>query len=432
MRFPKPRMGLLKQRDFRHLWAADAISQLGNRVNVLAVPLLAITVLDASTFEVSLLRTLETLAWLVFGLPVGAWCDRLRARRVMITADIVRAVAFGTVPLAALLGWLSVAQLCVVVAVAGVFTVFFDVAHQTFLPRLVSREQLVEGNTKLQANMSVAAVISPSLSGFIVQWFTAPVAVLLNAVSFLWSAAWLQGIHKREDLAPKQGKPRLRTEIKEGLRFVATHPLLRPIALTGALQSLFQSVHLAISVVFLVRVLGLNPATIGLLSSTTLIGAVLGAFSSGWLTRRLGQGRLMWIAALAYGGAFMLYPLTQPGWWLASWAVAGFVTSAGVIVLNVVTVSFQQSACPDHLLGRMNATMKFLVWGTIPVGSALGGGLAAIAGLRGTLWIAAVGVLLSSVFLLVSPLRRLRDLPGGYTAESTSDADTATPDRTSN
>jgi hypothetical protein len=298
MRFPKPRAGLLTDHDFRHLWAADAISQLGNRINVLAVPLLAITVLDASTFEVSLLRTLETLAWLVFGLPVGAWCDRLRARRVMITADVVRAVAFGTIPLAALFGGITVIHLCVVVAVAGVLTVFFDVAHQTFLPRLVERDHLVEGNAKLQANMSIAAVVSPSLSGLLVQWFTAPIAILVNAVSFVWSAAWLKTIRKREVLPPRPAKPGIRTEIKEGLHLVVTHSLLRPIGITGALQSLFQSVHLAISVVFLARVLHLSPAVIGFLSSTTLVGAVLGAF--------------------AYGGAFVLIrSLTVAGGWRA-------------------------------------------------------------------------------------------------------------------
>jgi MFS family permease len=432
MRFRRLRAGLLRHHDFRHLWAADAISQVGNRINVLAVPLLAITVLDASTFDVSLLRTLETLAWLVFGLPVGAWCDRLRARRVMMVSDLGRAVAFGTIPLAALFGLLTVAQLCVVAAIAGIMTVFFDVAHQTFLPRLVEHEQLLEGNAKLQVNMSVAAVISPSLSGFIVQWFTAPIAVLVNALSFVWSAVWLKGVRTREELPPRVGKPRLRQEIREGLRLVVRHPLLRPIGLTGALQSLFQSIHLAISVVFMVRVLHLDPAGIGLLSSTTLLGAVLGAYAAGGLARRLGQARLMRIAALTYGGAFLLYPLTQFGWWLASWAVAGFMTSAGVVVLNVVTVSFQQRVCPRQLLGRMNATMKFLSWGTIPIGSILGGALAAMAGLRGTLWIAAAGVLVSAVPLLASPLRGLRDLPGHEpAAPSTSDAATATPDRAS-
>jgi MFS family permease len=420
--------GLLRQRDFRNFWIADALSQLGNRITVLATPLLAITMLDASNFEVALLRTLETAAWLVFGLPVGAWCDRMRARRVMMVSDIARAVAFGTIPLAALFGVLSIWQLCVVAAAAGTLTVFFDVAHQTYLPRLIPRDDLIEGNARLQANTSVAAVVSPSIGGFIIQWFTAPVAILVNAVSFLWSAAWLRSIRSTETITPRTGKPRLRQEIREGLRLVFHHPLLRVMAVTGALQGLFQSAHLAVAVVFLARVIHLEPGAIGLLSSTGLVGAVLGAFVAQPLATRLGQARLLRIAALAFGGLFLLYPLTQPNWGLLTWAIAGFVTSWAVVVLNVVTISFQQSVCPDHLLSRVNATMKFLTWGAIPVGSVLGGALTAAVGLRGTLWVAAAGVLLSSVLLLLSPLRKMRELtdyPGATTGS-------ATPERTSN
>lgn len=403
--------GILGQRDFRHLWAADAISQLGNRINVLAMPLLAITVLNASTVEVSLLRTLETAAWLVLGMPVGAWCDRLRCRPVLIVADVGRAVVFGTVPVAYLFGVLTIWQLFAVAAVTGILTVFFDVAHQTYLPRLIGRGELLDGNAKLQANTSVAAVVAPSVSGFLVQWFGAVTAVLVNAVSFLWSASWLGGIRASETRPVRTDKPRLVAEILAGLRLVLANPLLRVIGLTGAMASLFQSAHLAVSVVFLVRTLHLAPGAIGLLSSTALVGAVIGAFVVRPIATRLGQARLMCVAALVYGAGFVLYPLTRSGWWLACWAVAGFVTSCAIVMLNVVQVSFQQTICPDELLGRMNATMKFLLWGTIPVGSALGGGLAVAAGLRGTLWIAAIGVLLSSVWLLLSPVRKLRDLP---------------------
>jgi MFS family permease len=409
---PPQRVGhILRRRDFRHLWAADAVSQLGNRINILAMPLLAITVLNASTVEVSLLRTLETAAWLVLGMPVGAWCDRMRCRPVLIVADVGRAVVLGTVPIAFLFGVLTFWQLCCVAAITGILTVFFDVAHQTYLPRLIERGELLDGNAKLQANTSVAAVVAPSVSGFLVQWFGAAIAVLANALSFLWSACWLSTIRAKESRPVRAGRPRLMAEIGAGLRLVMSHPLLRVIGLTGALGSLFQSAHTAVSVVFLVRTLHLAPGAIGLLSSTALVGAVIAAFVVRPIAAKLGQARLMCLAALAYGVGFLVFPVTRPGVGLVCWAVAGFATSCAIVMLNVVQVSFQQAICPDELLGRMNATMKFLLWGTIPVGSALGGGLATVVGLRGTLWIAATGVLVSSVWLLLSPVRRLRDLP---------------------
>jgi Major Facilitator Superfamily len=188
--------GLLRRRDFRHLWAADLISQLGTRMSFLAVPLLAVATLHASAFEVSLLRASQTVAYLLIGLQVGAWCDRMRCRPVLVVADLGRAVALGSVPLAAALGVLGLGQLYVVVFVVGVLTVFFDVAHQTYLPRLVERSRLIEGNARLQGNSSVAAVAAPVPAGYLVQWFTGAGAVLVDAASYLWSALWLRSIRR--------------------------------------------------------------------------------------------------------------------------------------------------------------------------------------------------------------------------------------------
>jgi MFS family permease len=205
--------GLLKNGDFRRLWVADALSQIGTRISVLAVPLVATTTLNASAFEVSSLRTLQTLAYLVLGLQVGAWCDRLRLRRVLIVTDLGRAAAFASVPLVAAFGALTIWQLFVVVTVAGVLTVFFDVAHQSYLPRLLPAKDLVEGNARLQTNVSVAAVAGPSAAGGLIQLFSGPIAILANAAGYLWSALWLRRIGKPEPRPERAGLPNLRREI---------------------------------------------------------------------------------------------------------------------------------------------------------------------------------------------------------------------------
>ena len=392
-----------------------SISQLGTRVSFLAVPLLAVSTLHAGALEVALLRTFQTIAYLLIGLQVGAWCDRVRCRPLLVVADLGRAAVLASVPVAAALGVLTLAQLYAVVFAAGVLTVFFDVAHQTYLPRLVGRDRLIEGNARLQGNTSIAAVGAPTLAGYVVQWFTGAGGILLDAVSYLWSALWLRSIRTPERV-PARGRPaRMRTEIREGMRLVLGDPILRAIAGSNASFCLAQAIYTAIIVVFLVRVVHLTPATIGLLNTVGLAGAVAAALVTRPLSAAVGQARLMWLTVLVNAAGFLVVPLTGPGARLAFFAAGGFVTSFGIIVLNIVQVSFQQARCPAGLLGRLNATMEVLMWGAISVGSVLGGVLAGVVGLRATLWTAAVIVALSSLWLVLSPLRGMRDLPAEAT-----------------
>ena len=403
--------GLLRHRDFRHLCAADAISKVGTGISNLAVPLLAVITLHASTFEVSTLKTLQTVAYLLIGLQVGAWCDRMRCRPVLVVADIGRAIALGSIPVAAVFGAVTIWQLYVAVFVAGILTVFFDVAHQSYLPRLVERDDLIEGNAKLRTSTSLSTLAAPSLAGYLVQRFTAPVAVLVDALSYLWSATWLRTIRRTEAAPQKHAEPDLRGEIREGTRLVFGNPVLRAIGLNNAMMSLCQTAHLAIVVVFLIRVVHLAPSTIGLLGSLSLVGALVGALLARRLATKVGAGRLMWITALINGLASLGYPLTDSGWRLAFYVVAGFVTSACLIMIIVVQVSVQQTLCPHHLLGRMNATINFLYWGAAPVGSLLAGVVAELIGLRPTLWFAAAGMLLAAGVLIASPIPAMRHLP---------------------
>jgi MFS family permease len=403
--------GLLRNRDFRHLWVADVLSQFGDRVTFLAIPLLAATTLNASAFGVSMLRTLETLAYLVLGLQVGAWCDRLRSRPILIATDLGRAAVYGSVPIAALFGALTLTQLYVVVALAGVLAVFFQVAHQTYLPRLVTRDDLVEGNARLQTNISVAAVSAPSVSGFLLQYVGGQAALGLNALSFLWSAGWLKGIRSREVLPPQpEERLPLCRQIGEGLSFVLADPILRAFAGSTVQISLFQSFQLAIGVLFLLRDIHLTPGVIGLVSTTSLTGALAGAFTARRLGARFGEARMIWVAAIGFGVGYLGFPLTQPGWGLTCYVVGGFVTAFSLIVLNVHQVSFQQAVTPERLRGRVTATMRFLVFGTAPLGSLLAGVVATTAGLRATLWVSAFGVLAAAAWLVFSPLRAMRTL----------------------
>ncbi|MDQ7805913.1 MFS transporter [Amycolatopsis sp. A133] len=406
-------MGVLRQPDFRRLWLADLASQLGSRIDVLAVPLLAATALGAPVFEVSLLRTAETLPYLVLGLQVGAWCDRIRHRPVLIAADVGRALLITSIPVAALFGVLGMAQLLAVVLAVGLLGVFFDVAHQTYVPRLVPLDQLPEANARLQTNRSMAAVAGPGAAGLIVQALGAATALAADALSYLWSALWLRRI-ETPDVRPERRERRLLREIGEGLRLVRGDRILLAISAHGAVSSFFQSAHLAIVIVFLARDLGLSPWLIGLLGTASLTGALTAGLTARRLGERIGEARALWGAAVLFGLAYQLYPFTGRGWALACYVVAGFFTSYSVIVLSVFGLSFQQTVTPPELLGRVNAISRTLIFGVVPLGSLLGGTLAGAFGMRATLHIAAAGVLASAVIMVWSPLRGLRDLaPAG-------------------
>ncbi len=405
------RGSLWGDRDFRHLWVADGLSQIGTRISFVALPLLALTELNASAFQVSVLVVLETAAFLVLGLPVGAWCDGWRNRPVLLIADVGRAVALGSLPVAAAFGALTLGHLYAAVAVTGVLTVFFDVAHQTYLPRLVERAHLVEGNSKLQMNISIAEVSGPAAGGLLVQWLTAPLAIVVDALSFVWSAAWLRSIKRTEPRRERRTDRRLISEIQEGLRFVFTHRLLRAIACSGASVVFFQAGSVAITVTFLTVDIGLTPGEVGALTSVGPLGAVAAALTTGAIARRIGQARLMRMAIVGIGAGMLLVPLTGPGRHLTWFAVGGLISGFSLVALNIAEVSSRQALCPDHMMSRMNATIRFMFRATAPFGALLGGVSATQLGMRPTLWITGAGVLLSSAWLLSSPLGQVRDLP---------------------
>jgi MFS family permease len=403
-------MGILRHPDFRRLWAADLLSQLGSRLSMGAIPLLAVLTLNASTLQVSLLRTCETAAWLALGLFAGAWADRIRCRPVLVYADLLRALLFASIPIAWWFDALTLTQVYVVLVPAGILTVLFDVAHNSYLPRLLERDRLLPGNAKLAANHSVAAVIGAGAGGLLVQWLGAALTIGLDALTFLWSALWLRSIRAPEARPVKPDKPNLRREIGDGMRYVFRHPLLRPLALNTMTTMLFQAAAGAIMVVYLVRGVHLQPATIGLLSMIGLLGAIVASAVTEKLSARYGDARTLLVSSTGIGVAFTVQALTAPGW-MVSWFVVGTLLAGFCIIVSyILQVSTQQRLCPPDLQGRVSATMSFVSWGAAPLGSLLGGALGTAFGLHTTLWIAGFGTLAGNAFLYFSPLRRSREL----------------------
>jgi len=405
------RGGLWHHLDFRRLWIGETVSQFGTQISQLALPLVAILVLHASTFEVGLLTAIEMLGFLIVGLPAGAWVDRMRFRSVLIVNDLIRAAALGSIPLAQALGMLSIGQLYVVALLTGVSTVFFDVAYQSYLPDLIDRAALVEGNAKLQASESVSQIAGPSAGGALIQALTAPYAVLIDAVSFLWSAAWVGAIQVRPPKPERKPDRHLGREIREGLSFVLRNRMLRSIAMCTGSSNLFNTMGFAVFYVLLARDLHLSPGIIGLIMSTAAIGGLLGSLLATRIAKRLGQGPTIWISIAVSLPTGFVAPFVHRDWTLGLLAAAFILFWATVVVYNITQVSFRQGLCPPALLGRMNATMRFLVWGTMPLGGLLGGILGSAIGVRDTLLVAAIGGCVAVLPVYFSPLRRQRELP---------------------
>jgi MFS family permease len=410
------RLGLLRDHDFRLLFTADTISQVGTQVTLLALPLVAVLTLEATALQVGILAACETAAFLLVGLPAGALVDRLRRRGTMIVADLLRALLLASVPVAWWADGLRMPQLYVVGLLCGVCTVFFDVAYQSYLPFLVGKEHLVEGNARLEMVRSTSQIGGPTVAGGLFKLLGGPASIATDAASYLVSALALWRIRKVEPRPVRKPDAHLGREILEGLRFVLGNRLLRAISMCTGTGNFFGSIFNAMVIIYFARNLGLSPAVIGLWFSVTGLGALAGAFLVGPFVRWFGQGPAMWISMLGAGLGQLLVPFAQPGWrlWLA--AAGSVLFGIGVVVYNVTQVSFRQTITPDDLLGRMNATMRFIVWGTMPIGGLVGGLLGTAIGVHHTIWVACAGMLISVVPLLLSPLRKLRELTSAPSA----------------
>jgi MFS family permease len=396
--------------DFMRLWAGQSISQIGSAVTTLTLPLAAIAVLKASAFEVGLLTAATYTAFIFIALPAGAMVDRRAKRKIMIWCDAARLVIIGSIPIAILLGVLTMAQLFAVALVAGVFTVFFDVSYQSYVPVLLGRDRLTDGNGKLGASRSFAQVAGPGLAGVLVALVGVIGAVTADAFSYVMSVGSLLLIRTPEN-PPERTKgasKSLRADITDGLSFVWQHPVLRKIVACTATGNLFVAMEMSLSILFLVRVVHVRPALTGLLMALASLGGVVGAVLSGPLARRIGAERVLWFAPLVFGIPNLFIPLAQPGWGVVLFPLGSAASAFSGVIYNVGQLSYRQTACPPELLGRMNAAVRWVAWGTLPLGGLLGGLCGSVVGIRFSLAIAVSGYWAAGFLVYFSPLRTTR------------------------
>ncbi|MFI7214388.1 MFS transporter [Micromonospora maritima] len=408
----RPRGGLFRHRDFRLLWTGHTVSAVGSNMTTVALPLVAVAVLDATTFQVAVLTAAAWLPWLLAGLPVGAWVDRVRRRPVMIGADLAAAALFLSIPVAASLGLLTVWQLLVVALGAGLARVFFETADQVYLPTLLPPEQVPEANSRLHATQTASYLVGPGLAGLIAQLAGAVVAVALDAVSFLFSALCL---HRIRAVEPRPRRPAeassLRREVGAGLRFVTRDPYLRVLTVFGAASNIGLTGYQAVLVVFLVRSAHLPAGLVGLLVGLASLGGIVGAACAARLARRFGTARALLLAGALTGPPALLIPLAGPGARVTWLVLGGMLVSLGVAIGNVVKGSFRQTYTPHRLLGRVTVSMHLLNYGTIPLAALVAGALGAAWGPDGAIRVMTAWLALTPLILLVGPLRRRRDLP---------------------
>ncbi len=414
---PDASRSLFRHRDFVKLWTAETISQFGTQVTFLALPLIAATVLNVTPFEFALLGTIEFLPFILLSLPAGVWVDRLRRRPILIAGDVVRAAALISIPIAFALDGLTIWQLYAVGFINGCATVFFDVAYMSYLPSLVDRDQIVDGNSKLETSRSAAQITGPGVAGVLIGALTAPFAIVLDAFSFIVSALFLVGI-RRPEAAPEPRlddrgeRPSMRSEIVEGLRYVGRQRFLRSIAATTGLSNFFSNISFSILILYLVRELSFTPEVLGLAFSLGSVGFLIGAVKANPVARRIGVGPTIVGSALTFGPAALLVAIAPGDIALPCVAASGFLGGLGGAIYNINQVSLRQAITPERMQGRMNATMRFIVWGTIPFGQIIGGFLGGLIGLHETIWIGAIGGLFAFLPIFLSPVRSLREIPG--------------------
>ena len=401
--------GLWAHPDFRRLWTAESISLCGSEVTVIALPWTAVLVLGASPAQMGLLAAAAKAPFLLVGLLAGVWVDRLRYRSVMVAADIGRAVLLGSIPVAAALGILRIEQLFVVAFLAGVLSVFFDVAYQSYLPELVERDRLTEGNGKLEASKSVAEMAGPILGSGLLQIAAAPFAIGVDAVSFVLSALFLRSIRSNRAPAVHAARASMLADVAEGIRLVVHSPLLGPIAACSATMNLFYQMLMAVYVLYVTTTLHLAPAFVGIILGIGSLGALAGALLASPAARRLGTGKAL-IAATVISGLAGLGIAFSAGFGSAT--LAGLIGAQlllmfGVPIYNINQVSLRQALTPAGVRGRVNATNRCLVWGTMPVGSLLGGLLGQTIGVQPTIAIGAFGMLLAGLWVAASAVRSL-------------------------
>jgi len=412
----RERRSLWRHRDFMKLWTAQTITQFGDEITQFAIPLVAILTLNATPFEIGLLGTFQFLPFILLTIPAGVWVDRMRRRPILIGADVGRALLLLSIPAAFVGDWLTMVQLYVVAFAVGCLEVFFDVAYQSYLPAVVDRDQLVEGNAKLELSNSASSVVGPGIAGLVVELVRAPFAIIFHAFAYAFAIVFLAIIRRPEPPVPvhdpADGKrPTMLAEARAGMGYVLTHPYLRNIAACTGTLNLFGNMGGVILVLYVVQELGINPGTLGLIFAMGNVGVLIGALTAERLAGWIGVGpTIVWSALLSSFTlvAVAIAPREAPVPFLVAGGIIGAATS---VIYNVNQVSLRQAITPERMLGRMNATMRFIVWGTIPIGAMAGGLLGGLIGLQTTIWVGAIGSFIGFLPVFFSQVRSLDRIP---------------------
>ena len=408
---------LWRHRDFLLLWGGQAISQVGSQVTILALPLVAIVALHASTLQIGLLSATTTSAYLLVSLPAGVAVDRMAKRTLMLASDVGQIVVIGSVPLAYAAGVLSLGQLYVVALATSVLEVFFLVSYTSYLPVLVPPDQLTDGNGKLSTTQSLAQIAGPGLGALLVGVAGAALAMGSDALSFAASAACLLAIRRREPRArpassAAKPRPRFREEIGAGLSYVLREPVLRHAVAWNGSANFFVIMVETLGPLFLIRIVHLRPAYVGVLLALGAIGGMVAGVTAQPLIRRIGSARIAWMSMTVFALPGLLIPLAGPGWWVLLFAAGWISWTFSATLCSIALTSYQQATCPPELRGRVSAAQRWINWGTLPLGGLAGGALGTAIGVHATLWLAVIGATASGLWLYLSPLRGQRDLSG--------------------
>ncbi|SRR5712692_361598 len=408
----RTRRSLWRHPDFLRLWTGETISLFGTQVTVLALPTLAILTFHADPFSVGVLVSLQWLPFLFLGPLAGVIVDRLPRRQIMIVADLGRLVALGSLPVAFALGMRTMVHLYIIAAVVSSFTVFFDVSYQSYLPVLVNRTALAEGNAKLTLGKGAAQIGGPALGGLLMQWVGAATAITANACSYLASALFLVSIRKWEPEPAPSPQGRIRgvfAEMREGIEMVFHHPLLRTIALVNTVQNFGTSVAEAVVLIFAYRSLHLSPGLVGTAMAVGSVGFVLGALVTSPVTRKLGVGPTLGISSMVGALSYLVIPLGlfgMPALVVALWRL---LFGLHIPTYDINQVSLRQAITPDRLHGRMNATIRTISYGALGVGPLVGGFLGTQLGLVPTIVLGGIIYVVATLLILTKSMISLKE-----------------------
>ena len=404
---------VLRNRNFQFLWAGQTVSTIGSQMSGLALPVLAVTMLQASEWQVGMMNAAGMSMFLLIGLPAGAWVDRWLKRRVMILADAVRMLVLFSVPFAWWAGVLDMTYIIISAAVISAANVFFDVAYQSVLPIMLPKEHMAKANSALETTNQTSMLAGPAVVGFLLSIVKAPILMLADAVSFLVSLVSVALIKMDESAIAKKDRGRLRDDIAEGVKFVTKHPIISRITATTAVSNLFGSAVHTLTPILVLRTMDVPPALYGLAFTAAAAAGLVGAISAAKIGERFGQGNTVIGAMVLCGVAMIGFPIAASIGTISAFPIviaSEALLSFSGLVYNITQVSARQALCPEHLLGRMNASIRFFVWGVMPISALLAGAFATWFGMIPVLIVGAIGSLSATLFVFASPLRGLKTI----------------------